>query len=187
MTKPALVSRKPESAPRGIMRTPVLIAASLLVTAAAGPSRPPLTPDGWGEVRIGMSEQALAARFHVAIPPDDDADSEDCRQFEWPAAGPDVWVMTEKGRVTRITIDGKSRLKTAKGVGIGSREAAVRRLYGPRLTIATAAYLDEPAHDLTFWVDGRKRRGILFETDEHGRVTDVRVGSRSIRYIEGCL
>jgi hypothetical protein len=169
------------------MSTPRLALLTLIALAwacAASAAAPPLTPDGWGKLRIGMRESDAVRQFHLRISRNDGVSSYECRVDAWPGR-PDVEVMARNGRISRIETDGRV-LHTEKGFGVGSREADLRTAYGHLLEVATAAYMDEPAHDLTYWRPGRKR-GILYGTDEHGRVVYVRAGDRSITYIEGCL
>jgi len=160
------------------------IACCLLATAVAAAPAPVLTPQGFGPIRIGMSERAAAKTAGVRIAKDDGVDTFECR-IDKVRGQPGVYAMAERGVITMIGVREPSRVRTDRGLGLGSREAEVRRAYGPALKVATAAYLEEPAHDLTFWEPGG-RRGILYETDDHGRVTWIRAGSRSIELIEGC-
>ncbi len=158
------------------------LAVALAGPAAAAP--PPLTAEGWGKLRIGMRERDAVRLFRLRVPPTAGVDSFECRQDQVPGY-PGVFVMAENGVITRISVDGPGRLRTDRGFGVGSREADIRRAYGTALEVATAAYLEEPAHDLTFWTHGG-RRGVKYGTNADGRVDWLTVGSRSITYIEGC-
>lgn len=166
-----------------------LIALSALAASAGAPqpATTPLTPDGWGEVRIGMSEAEAVRRFNLKVPSSDDGvSSEACRELTFPEGGPALVVMAENGKVTRISVFRGSDLKTDRGFGLGAREADVRKAYGPALKVEPHKYDDLPAHYLTAWtVTGR--RGVRYETDQKGRVTTIHVGGPSIQYIEGCL
>ena len=166
---------------RGWIPLLVLLAIGSAPAAAAAA----LTPFGLGPLKIGMREADAAKRLGLHIAADDGANSFDCRVDEIPRY-PGLYAMAERGVITRITIGEPNRLRTDRGLGIGSMEADVRRAYGRTLKIATAAYDDEPAHDLTFWIAGKKR-GILYEPDQQGRVTFIRAGGSSIQYVEGCL
>jgi hypothetical protein len=168
-----------------LCRLALFAIAALAASSEAVSAPAPLTPDGWGELRVGMRERDAVRLFGLHIPRDDGVSSYDCRQEEVPHF-PGLVVMAERGVVTRITIEPPSRLRTDRGIGIGSREADVKRAYGPALKIVTAAYQEEPAHDLTFWAPGGKR-GVRIGTNAAGRVEAIYVGSRSISYIEGCL
>jgi hypothetical protein len=164
-----------------------LIGALSFAAASAGiaADTPRLTPAGVGDLKIGMRERDAVRRFHLKVARDDGVSSFECRENAWPAH-PDVWVMAERGKVTRITIEGASRLRTDRGLGIGSTEAEVRRSYGAKLKIETRPYEAEPAHQLTFWTAGGSR-GVRYDTNAEGVVEAIFVGGRSIVYIEGCL
>ena len=163
----------------------LLLIAALAAGAPATP--PPLTPEGWGELRIGMSEAEAVRKFRLNVPSNDDGvSSVACRELTFPKGGPGLVAMAENGRITRISIFGDSRMRTDGGFGLGAREADIRRAYGRNLRVETHKYDEEPAHYLTAWTVPGKR-GVRFETDQKGVVTTIHAGSRSIEYIEGCL
>src|SRR4030095_3101984 len=145
-----------------------------------------LTPDGWGQLRIGMREADAARLFKLTIPPDDEGNSVDCREIPLAAGGPDASVMTQDGRVARISLYGPSRLKTDRGFGVGSREADIRRAYGAALKVEPHHYEGPAAHYLTAW-DAARKRGVRYETNDKGVVTTVHVGDDAIQLVESCL
>lgn len=168
------------------MRRPILM-LTLLATVVALPAlaaSPRLTAQGWGKLRIGMRERDAVRIFHLRVPIDDAA-SFDCRENEMPGHE-GLYVMAERGVITRITIAGPSQLRTDRGLGIGSTEDEVKRAYGRRLKIATAPYEDEPAHQLIAW-SRKSGRGVRYDTNVAGAVNAIFVGNRTIEYIEGCL
>jgi len=168
---------------RAIAAAVVLV---LLALGAAKAADPPLTPDGWGALRIGMREAEAARLFKLEVPPDDEVNSIDCREIPLPAGGPDASVMTQEGKVTRISLYGPSPLKTDRGFGVGSREADIRKSYGAALKVEPHHYEGPKAHYLTVWNAARKR-GVRYETNDKGVVTILHVGDESIRYVESCL
>jgi hypothetical protein len=159
----------------------VIAIAALASTAAAAP---PLTARGWGKLRIGMRERDAVRLFHLRVPTNLGADSFDCRQDEMPSQE-GLFVMAERGVVTRITIEAPSRLRTDRDLGIGATEDEVKRAYGPELKTRTAPYMSEPAHELDFR-SAHGARGVRYDTNAAGAVEAIYVGSRSIIYIEGC-
>jgi hypothetical protein len=157
-----------------------LIAAS----AAASAPLPPLTPNGWGKLRIGMRERDAVRLFHMRIPRGPGPDSFECRQDEIPSQE-GLAVMAQHGIVTRITIAAPSQLLTNRRLGIGATEADVKRAYGKALKITTTPYEEEPAHEMIFWsVPGK--RGIRYDTNIAGSVEAIYVGDTAIELIEGC-
>ena len=168
---------------RGLLAA--LIAAGVVSTAAA--ATPPITADGWGELKIGMPEKEAIRRLAmkpVNMLPDDE-DSSSCKEFQ-PAGQPAMVVMTIDGRVARVSLYEKSPLKTDRGFTIGDREADIRKAYGPALKVEPHAYDGPQAHYLTFWTKPGKR-GVRYETDAKGRVNTIHAGGPQIEYIEGCL
>jgi hypothetical protein len=161
--------------------------AALIVAAVASGATvaiAPITPDGWGDLKIGMPAPEAVRRFGLkevdTIPGEDS-----CRQFAL-AAQPQLIVMTMDGRVARLSLYEKGPLKTDRGFMIGDRESAIRKAYGPLLKIEPHAYDEAPAHYLTFWTKPGKR-GVRYETDAKGRVNTIHVGGPEIQLIEGCL
>ena len=161
-----------------------LLAVAFAVIASAAGAAPPLTARGWGKLRIGMRERDAVRLFHLRVPKGPGPDSFECRQDEMPSQE-GLYVMAERGVITRITIEAPNRLVTDRGLGVGANEDEVKRAYGSRLKIQTAPYLDEPAHELDFWT-AHGSRGVRYDTSAVGAVEAIFVGGRSIVYIEGC-
>jgi hypothetical protein len=162
----------------------LVVALSLAAQPAMAAGQPLLTPNGFGDLKIGMKERDAIRRFHLKVARDDGVSSYECRENRWPGH-PGVWIMAQQGRITRISVttDGP---RTDRRVGVGSREADIKRAYGPTLIISEHSYEEAPAHYLTAWaVTGR--RGVRFETNRMGEVTAFHVGDSSIENIEGCL
>ena len=155
--------------------------AGLIGAAAA----PPLTPDGWGGLRIGMSEREAVRRFHLKDEDTSGVSSSACRELTTPGQ-PQLTVMAEDGRITRISLDARGPLRAAHGLAVGSTEAEVRRVYGRALGAQPHHYEAAPARYLTIWTKPRSR-GIRFETNTQRRVTRIHAGGPAIEYVEGCL
>jgi len=159
----------------------IVVFAAIAMSASAAPR---LTAQGWGRLRIGMRERDAVRLFHLRVPGGPGPDTFECRQDEMPSQE-GLYVMAERGIVTRITIEAPSRLRTDRGLGIGATEAEVRRAYGRRLKIETTPYEEEPAHEMTWWT-AHGTRGVRYDTNIAGAVEAIYVGSRSITLIEGC-
>ncbi len=162
----------------------VLAASAWALASQAGPAAPPLTAAGWGELRIGMSEADVVRRFGLVLAPDDGVNSAACRESRLPGDS-GLTVMTEDGKVTRLTLYGPSPLKTDRGFTVGSMAAAVRKAYGATVRAAPHAYEDPPAAYLTFR-PAKGGLGVRYEIGADRRVAAIHVG-RSIDYVEGCL
>ena len=166
--------------------------------AASDPQAlPPLTAQGWGPLRIGMT----LAEVIAALGPDSDPgaiggpDPESCDQFR-PARAPDgMLVMIEEGRLTRISLIDGSKVKTDRGLGLGATAAAVRTAYGAKAQSTPHKYGEPPQEYLTVWAVGGgpadrlvppNSRGIQYEVDRDGKVGAIHAGGPSILYVEGC-
>lgn len=154
-------------------------AALIGSAAAAAQSRPVLTPDGLGPVRIGMSEAEAVRRFGMVSTVVDG----DCHHIEFPDR-PFLSGIARAGRLASLLVFENPRVRTDRGLRIGSSEAAVRRAYGDALKVEPNAYEDPPAHYLTHWA--RPGRGVMYETDPKGVVTALHAGDETIGWTDGC-
>lgn len=179
------------------MRLAALAFASLMLAAcqqdppaqgARDPSVPPLTVEGYGDMRIGMT--IAEARQVSGQPLDAEALEPDvpgaCSEQQYRASdGDQLWLMFEGDRLTRISIrEEAAHARTAQNVGVGSTDAEVRAAY-PNIVEQGAHYDDPPAHNLIAWTVP-EQSGLLFEVNDQGVVTAVHAGTSSILYMEGC-
>lgn len=164
--------------------TGLVLLLSLLAGGNTVAAAPPLTPEGWGDLRVGMSEAEAVRRFGLVLAPDDGVNSDACRETPVPGV-PGLFVMTEEGEVTRLTLYGESPIRTDRNLTIGSPAAEVRRAYGAAIRAERHVYEDPPARYLTYR-PGRKGLGIRYEIASDGRVATIHAGL-SINYVEGCL
>ncbi len=162
------------------------------------PEVAPLTADGWGPLRIGMTLAEVVA----AAGPDSDPEAvggpepEVCDIFH-PARAPDgLRVMIEEGRLARISISDPAEVKTDRGLGPGDSAAEVKGAYGEELVASPHEYEEAPAEYLTVWTTGGgdepyvrspDARGIRYEVDHGGTVDVIHAGGPAIQYVEGCL
>jgi hypothetical protein len=176
-------------------------AATARAAAPAGPGATPalapLTADGWGPLRIGMTLDEVAAAAGPDADPDapGGAEPEACDTFH-PARAPEgLRVMVERGRLTRISIAAPTAIRTDRGLGPGDSAQAVREAYRDRVRASPHEYDEAPAEYLTSWttdvgvepyVQAAAARGIRYEVDRRGRVAQVHAGGPSIQYVEGC-
>ena len=157
----------------------------------------PLTPEGWGPLTIGMSEdEVIAAVGEDRNPgllggPDPDA----CNQYQPTDTPDDMMVMLESGILTRISVSGESSVVTEWNIGLGADAAKVEETY-PDAVITPHKYEDAPAEYITVWSTGGSdepyiqnpsARGIRYEISGDGKVTAIHAGGPSIQYVEGCL
>ena len=156
----------------------------------------PLTAEGWGPLKIGMTLPEVTA----ALGPDSDPQAvggpepESCDQFRPNQAPEGMLVMVEQGRLARISLIRRARVKTDRGLTLGIPAAEVRAAYGDALHASPHKYVEAPAQYLTVWAQGGgtgypvppNSRGIRYEVDATGRVAAIHAGGPSILYVEGC-
>lgn len=160
--------------------------------AGAEPSAVPLTPDGWGPLRIGMSRaEVVAAAGEDANPGAvGGPDPERCDEFRPANAPAGLLVMIERGILTRISVSGNAGIETPAGFHVGDPGSRVIAEFGSRARVEPHQYRDAPARYITVWrqaPSGADRRGIRYETDAAGKIVHIRAGGPSIEYVEGCL
>lgn len=166
------------------MKSAALI--GLLLTASAPTYDWKLTPAGWGPVRVGMTraqtEKALA--LHLEGDAFDNYGS--CIELyssNQKLSG--LYFMFLDGKLSRISANGTSTIKTPRGIHVGSSADEVRKLYGPKLQAEPHHYTGAPAEYLTYWLKP-KASGVRFETDAEGKVETIHAGTDSIELVEGC-
>lgn len=155
------------------------------------PASVPLTADGWGPLRIGMTRAEVVAALGEDADPNaaGGPDPAACDEFRPERAPAGVLVMVEDGVLTRVSLVDGAEIVTPEGLGIGDDAVAVVAAYGGAVDATPHEYLDPPAEYLTVWRagdGGAGSRGLRYETDGEGRVTAVRGGGPSIQYVEGC-
>lgn len=183
----------PEAAKTPEANAPESVASAVAPDAA---SSPVLTPQGYGPLRIGMTQAEVDAA--VGPPPANAAEAEpsECRQYHPPRAPEGLMVMTEKGVLTRLTAIGGSSVKTADGVGVGYDGEQLKTKYGATARFSPHKYVAAPAGYLTAWTGGDHlsdayvsdpaARGLVFEIGRDGKVAFIHAGGPSIQYVEGC-
>jgi hypothetical protein len=152
----------------------------------------PLTAEGWGPLRVGMTlEEVTAAAGEDANPEAvGGAEPSMCDEFRPTGTPPGTLVMMEQERLSRISISEGSPLRTDAGFGVGDAASAIKAEYGDRAQTMPHKYVEAPAEYITVWSTGSgapDSRGIVYEIGGDGRVMHVHVGGPSIQYVEGCL
>jgi hypothetical protein len=152
----------------------------------------PLTAEGWGPLRVGMTlEEVVAAAGEDANPEAvGGPDPSQCDEFRPSEAPEGMLVMLESNRLSRISVFGDSEVQTDEGFGVGDEAAEIKAAYGPRAEAMPHKYVTAPAEYITVWTSppaSAEPRGIVYEVGEDGLVTHVHAGGPSIQYVEGCL
>ena len=163
----------------------VATAGAASVAAAPSPGLV-LTPLGVGHVRVGMTPAQAQRASGRNIVLDGAEISTGCRYATVPSLR--VYLMLLHGRIARIDVARGSPVHALGGIRRGDTEADVRAAFGPKVVETQHAYVPDGSYLTVGWRTGPyAHRGIRFETNEKGTVTDIYAGRRDpIRYVEGC-
>jgi hypothetical protein len=187
-----------ETAPQAPDRVATPTPAPAQPPASTTPAAPtdvalvPLTAEGWGPLRVGMTLDQITAALGPDANPDavGGADTGQCDQFRPSRAPEGMLLMVEEGRLTRISLSRNFAVKTDRGLGLGVMPAQVTSVYGSQVRAEPHKYQDPPAQYLTVWSKGEPgasdARGIRYEVDGSGKVAQIHAGGPSIQYVEGC-
>lgn len=177
---------EPASAPQGTSQATTEAPSVALGPGGSSVFLTPLTQDGWGEVKIGMThDQALAALGGKAKADTatKGADWTACHMIA--ATEPEgLWIMVENDKVTRITLRTPA-VRTDAQLKVGDPKDRVLGTYPDLLKRDPHKYQDPPAEYLTWWATPDKS-GIRYAIGEEGLVQEIHAGGPSIRYVEGC-
>lgn len=154
--------------------------------AQAGASVPPdaakdvIGLDGLGELKIGEPLPAgstWAKRGAQA--------GEACRTVNSPDY-PGVYAIVSGGKVERITVGARSKVKLVEGIGVGSSESDVRKWFGG-FRAEPHKYIEAPAKYLTAPNAASGGPAVRFEIGKDGKVALIHVGEMPVLgYVEGC-
>jgi hypothetical protein len=153
---------------------------ALVLAAPAGDA--PVTLQGVGPLRVGLSLDALRRDFGATTEDQPDPES-DCSYWRSDAF-PGVAMMVSGGRLVRIDFD-DARYVTRSGARIGMSEREIRAIYGRRMRVEPHPYTDPQGRYLVLRARDEPF-GMIFETD-NGRAISFRVGYwDNVQLIEGC-
>jgi hypothetical protein len=151
-------------------------------------SVPPLTVEGYGDMRVGMTlaEAREASGLPLNNTPLDEETPGACVENQYHTTdGDQLWLMFEGDKLVRISASSEApHTRTDQNVGVGSTDAEVRTAY-QNVIEQGAHYNPPPAHNLIVWTVP-EQSGLLFEVNEAGVVTAVHAGGPQIQYMEGC-
>lgn len=97
-----------------------------------------------------------------------------------------VYAIVEDGKVRRITIGERSKLKLVEGIGTGASEAELRAAF-PELREEPHKYVELPGKYLTAPNAADGNPAHRFEVGRDGKVSLVHIGTMPVlSYVEGC-
>jgi hypothetical protein len=136
-----------------------------------------LSPDGLGDVRVGLSEgeveAVLGRKVKLQGPPESSCATA--------AIGHGAYALFSNGRLGRVTL--QSRFwATRAGVRVGDTEDSIIEAYGKRAKRSKHVY----APDGSYFKVRRGKRKLVFETDGE-KITSIHGGRRpEVDYVEAC-
>jgi hypothetical protein len=176
-----------------VAATAAAVASAVAVATAGGASGHAaastdliLTPLGVAHLRVGMTVEQARRASGRRIVLDGAEIGTACRYAAVRSLR--VSLMLLHGRIARIDVARGSPVHALGGIRRGDTEADVRAAFGPKVVETQHAYVPGGSYLTVGWRTGPyARRGIRFETNEKGTVTDIYAGRHDpIRYIEGC-
>ncbi|MBD2058000.1 hypothetical protein H6F88_18590 [Oculatella sp. FACHB-28] len=150
-------------------------------------SQSPLTLNGIGPVRVGMTlaEAEQAARVPI---PAADTDDNGCG-YTQPQGIENLLLMVTDNQIARVDVVRDSTIRTLNGAGIGNTRAEIEAMYPGQIEVSPHEYV-QGGHYLTYVptdVSDRNYR-IVFETDENDIVTRLRSGKLpEVTWVETCF
>ena len=167
--------------------------ASAAAVAPVASAADQLTAEGFGAIRVGQTiaevEQVYGAPAKPIVDPDD------CNVFHPVRAPEGVWVMTEEGKVSRVTLRDGASVTTDRALGLGAPAAAVKQAYGAAAQASPHKYESTPSEYITVWTGGPRSepyvtdaaaRGVRYEVGADGKVKAIHGGGPSIQLVESC-
>ncbi len=157
----------------------------------------PISLDGLGPVRLGMTVQEAANAAQVSFVVAPRTESEACQYYFPEIYDPDkaarvgsidgIGLMVVNDQVIRIDIWPGSSVKTLSGLGIGSTVEEVEAVYEGQIDVTPHPYAEGSYLTLTPDAAGSSLYSLVFETDKQGQVTQFRTGQfPAVTWAEGC-
>ncbi|MGH7026655.1 hypothetical protein [Brevundimonas sp.] len=167
--------------------------APAAVVTTEGPVADHLTAEGFGAIRVGQTIAEVERAYGAPDKPI--ADPNGCNVFH-PARAPEgVWVMTEEGKVSRVTLRDGASAVTDHALGLGAPAAAVKQAYGAAAQLSPHKYESAPSEYVTVWSGGPRSepyvtdtaaRGVRYDVGVDGKVKAIHGGGPSIQLVESC-
>ncbi len=141
--------------------------------------------DGYGDMRFGMDEATFDKAWGGELKGAPEPDSP-CfyKTPKWVKSSGNLAFMFEAGHFVRYDV-GTAKEAAPGGGRVGMDEARILALYGARVQAQPHFYVDGAKY---LRIAAPRGDGVLlFETDEHGKVTRWRAGvPPQVDYVEGC-
>ena len=145
-------------------------------------ARWPLSFNGFGPVKIGMTAADAEKMLEFILHPDRDVHPDECHYVINKRRIPGLLFMLVGGRIVRIDVTAEY-YQTDAGARVGMTEEQIKKLY-PDGAVSPDPYLPG-GHHLSVY-DKNRRYGMIFST-EGNVVKSFRIGQyNEVRWIESC-
>lgn len=165
----------------------------ILVLDAINTPLSTLTPQGYGDTEIGMTEDQVRATMIKPMTSTREGIEEISCYHLQSAGGPTgLGFMMLDGRLAHISVYADeydiatSLIRTGHNIQVGDTIDEVRAAYGDNLIDEEHEYEGPDGRYLTWWANDEKTSGIRFETGPDGTVTGMHAGTASITRLESC-
>lgn len=166
--------------------------------AADTKSSDALTPDGWKDLRIGMTREEITALYGPDAQPDavDGPEPEQCAEYRPENLPSGFLLLLRDQKLARISLIRDAAITTGEGLGLGAAAEEVKAAYGGEALVTPHKYVAPPAEYITIWREDRsgtsyvedpEARGLRYVVGEDGTVQTIHAGGPAIQLVEGCL
>lgn len=166
----------------------------LAITDAIATGLAPLSEQGYGPAKIGMSDDELRDVIGPNLDTFIVGDDESCTYLQRDLDPSGLGYMVLDGKLARVSLYGDehdvatSLVRTRNGLSIGSTKEDVYAAFaGQTLIEEENEYLGPDGRYVTWWQDDAKTHGIRIEIDEYGTVIAIHAGNEAITLSEGCI
>ncbi|WP_404421248.1 hypothetical protein [Thalassospira australica] len=152
-----------------------------------------LTPEGYGDAKIGMTEDEVrAAMIEPMTSTREGTEDTSCYHLQSAGGPTGLGFMMLDGRLARVSVYADeydiatSLIRTGRAIQVGDDIEDVRAAYGDSLIEEENEYQGPDGRYLTWWANDGKTSGIRFETGPDGTITAMHAGTDTIAQSESC-
>lgn len=168
-------------------------APRLDLQSTGDPANTPVTSEGWGGLKVGMSMAEIEALMGSDPSANGGWESMDCLGIRPERAPAGMFLMVQDGRLASIWLEKGSNIATREGVRVGDTASQIRSVYLDDLVQRGHEYEMPPAEYLTVWSTPgptyehyEHARGISFHVGTDGKAYAIAAGDYTISSVEGC-
>ncbi|SIT23138.1 hypothetical protein SAMN02744133_10934 [Thalassospira xiamenensis M-5 = DSM 17429] len=165
----------------------------ILVLDAINTPLATLSPEGYGDAKIGMTEdQVRTAMIEPMTSTREGTDDAECYHLQSAGGPTGLGFMMVDGKLARVSVYADeydiatSLIRTGRAIQVGDTIDDVRAAYGDGVIEEEHEHNGPEGRYLTWWANDAQTSGIRFETGRDGTVTAIHAGTGSIARSESC-